>query len=125
MRRSFTTLLITLCLVSLAVASTQAVTTNKAQDAKPARKIFKGTIDAVTLADATKGTKPEITVIHIQNLKLKVTFLVKSTTTIADDSNKPLTLDKLQKGDKVRIRFNTTPENVHEAISIHLLNRSL
>jgi len=121
MKRVFVTVLITLCIVSLAVASTQAVKAATAQETKLAHKIFKGTIDAVTLADAAKGTKPEITVIQIQNQKLKMTFLVKSTTTIADTENKPLTLDKLQKGDKIRVRYNTTPENVNEAISIHQL----
>jgi len=121
MKRAFVTVLITLCIVSLAVASTQAAKAATAQETKPAHKIFKGTIDAVTLADAAAGTKPEVTVVHIQNLKQKMTFLVKSTTTIADTENKPLTLDKLQKGDKIRVRYHTTLENVHEAISIHLL----
>jgi len=121
MKRTFVTVLITLCIVSLAIASTQTAKATTAQEVKPAHKIFKGTIDTVTLADADKGTKPEITVINVQNQKQTMTFLVKSTTTIADTENKPLTLDKLQKGDKVRVRYNTTPENVNEAISIHLL----
>ena len=121
MKRTFVTVLITLCIVSLAVASSQAAKAAATQEVKPAHKIFKGTLDVVTVADAAKGTKSEITVINIQNPKLKMTFLVKSTTTIADTESKPLTLDKLQKGDKVRVRYNTTPENVNEAISIHLL----
>lgn len=136
MKRTLITLLIALCFVSFALASTQATqvkqttkatqttqTTQaaKAQETKPAHKLYKGTIDTVTLADAAKGTKSEITVIGGKDQKQKMTFLVKSTTTIADADAKPLTLDKLQKGNKVRVRYTTTAENVHEAISITIV----
>lgn len=127
MKRTLVTLLIALCAVSFVLASTQATQTTKAgqtanvQQTKAAGEIYKGTIDTVTLADAAKGTKSEITVIHSQDQKQKMTFLVKSTTTIADAEAKPLTLDKLQKGDKVQVSYITTTENVHEAVFIHLV----
>ncbi len=78
-----------------------------------------GTVDAVTLADADAATKSEITVINKTNAKLM--FLVKPTTTIYDAKGKPLTLDKVVKGEEVRVRYTTTAEGVNEATFIKII----
>lgn len=118
MKKTLVTFFIVLCVASLVLAQTTKVAATQAQT-KPAHKLFKGIVDSVTLADPVKGTKPEIAVVNAE--KQKMTFLVKSTTTIADAEGKPITLDKVQKGEKCSVTYDTTAENVNEAISIHLL----
>jgi len=119
MKRTLITLVIVLFAVGLAMAQTTTKAATQAQKPKaPQNKQFMGTVDSVTLADPAKGTKSEIVVANEKNEKM--TFLVKSTTTISDADGKATTLDKIQKGNKCRVAYTTTPENVHEAVSIRL-----
>jgi hypothetical protein len=85
----------------------------------PQKKVFKGTVQSVTLADPAKGTKSEIAVADAQNKAM--VFLVKSTTTLYDASGNAITLDKIVKGNTAKIRYTTTAEGVHEAASIRLI----
>jgi Tfp pilus assembly protein PilV len=141
MKRTLIAIVILIFAGSVAMAQTQAKTTVQTQTTtaaksqagktatqaqagttskdKPAHKVFKGVIQTVTLADAAKGTKPEVSVLGAQ--KKAETFLVVSTTTLTDLAGKALTLDKLQAGEKIRVAYLTTPENIREAVSIHLL----
>lgn len=97
------------------------------QTAKPAspqhhassRKVFRGTVQSVTLADPAKGTKSEIAVADAQ--KKTLVFLVKSTTTLYDATGNAITLDKIVKGNTAKIRYTTTAEGVHEAASVRLM----
>ncbi len=114
MKRTLFTMLIPLFAVSMLAAQP-----GRPGKDRPAHKISKGIIESVTLADAARGTRPEVTVVNAQ--KKKLTFLVMSTTTLSGADGKALTLDKLQAGQKIRISYNTTPENVQEALSIHIL----
>ena len=122
MKRTLVAVFILLTAFSIVMAQTQAATKSQPTTpakGKPAHKIYKGVIDNVTLADSAKGTKPEVTVTSAQ--KKKETFLVMTTTTLSDADGKALTLDKLQAGERIRVSYLTTPENVREAISIHIL----
>jgi hypothetical protein len=109
-------------LVSLLVfclAATYSVAKTQAAQKPAAHKTFVGTIESVTLADPAKGTKSEIVVVN--EVKHKMNFLIKSTTTIYDAQGKATTLDKCKAGDKVTVEYSTTPEGVHEAISVKMM----
>jgi uncharacterized membrane-anchored protein len=124
MKKTIVTLFIVLCAASLALAQTTKATATQAQTT-PAHKLFKGAVESVTsvtLADQAKGTKPEIAVINAQ--KQEMTFLVESTTAISDSAGKPITLDKVQKGENCSVTYDTTAPNVNEAISVHLLKQA-
>lgn len=87
--------------------------------AHPPTKVAFGTVDAVTLADPATATKSEIAIVNKANAKLM--FLVKPTTTIYDAKGKSLTLNKVVKGEEVRVRYTTTAEGVSEATSIKVI----
>lgn len=81
-------------------------------------KIYSGKVEAVVLADAAKGTKSEITVVDETGKKL--TFSVKSTAAILDAKMNSISLDKIQKDEKVKVKY-TTKDGVEEAVSIRLI----
>lgn len=97
-----------------AVPASKAVETPKT----PAVKVLMGKVESVSMADPAKGTKSEI-VIMDENAK-KSTVLVKSSTTLYDEAWKPMTLDKIKAGDKIKIKYEITPEGMEEAVSVHL-----
>jgi hypothetical protein len=109
----FVSLAIVLGLVTLGLAQTQ--TKPKAHPAS----VFVGTVDKVTPADTTKGTKPEIVV--IDKTKKSMTFVITNTCTIVDAKGTAVTVDKIVTGSEVRVRYKTTAEGVHEAVSVKLL----
>ena len=104
---------------SICFAQAQQTPTTPPKAPAPIAKSLIGKVDSVTLADPTKGIKPEITLID-ENGK-KTTFLVKDTTTIYDADWKATTLDKITKDMKVKVRYSTTKEGVMEANSINLM----
>jgi nitrous oxide reductase accessory protein NosL len=81
-------------------------------------KIFTGKVESVSLPDAVKGTKSEITIVNENNQKL--TFLVKGTTTIYDASSNTMLLGSVNKDSNVKIAYVITKEGVNEATSIRL-----
>jgi hypothetical protein len=85
---------------------------------KPAVKPFevKGTTESVSLADPAKGIRPEITITN-EDGKHR-TFLVRPTTTIYGPDWKAIALDKLEKGQKVRIQYITNKDGMSVALSI-------
>ena len=78
-----------------------------------------GSIDAVSIADATKGLRSEI-IIAGQN-GAQLVLIVKATTTIYDAAWKPTGLDVLRKKDRVKVKYVTTGEGFAEALSIKQL----
>jgi hypothetical protein len=91
----------------------------RTQPKPPAHKVFLGTVDKVTPADPTKGTKPQIAVVDKANKSM--TFIVTDTCTLYDAKGATVTLNKMTKGLGVRVTYMTNPQGVHEAISIKLL----
>jgi len=84
-------------------------------------KTVTGEVKSVTLADPAKGTKSEIVVVDKSGTEPKeYTFLVKSTTTIYDADWKAISLDKVAKDEKVRVKYTTTKEGVNEGVSINI-----
>ena len=81
-------------------------------------RIFTGKVESVSLPDAVKGTKSEITIVDEKNQKL--TFLVKGTTTIYDTSSNTMLLGSVNKDSNVKIAYVITKEGVNEATSIRL-----
>jgi hypothetical protein len=96
----------------------QTATPASPQHHASSKKVFKGTVQSVTLADPAKGVKSEIAAADAQNKTM--VFLVKPTTTLYDASGNAMTLDKIVKGNTAKIRYTTTAEGVHEASSIRL-----
>ena len=95
--------------------------TPKSTTETPETKILTGEVKSVTLANPVKGTKSEIVVVDKSGTEPKeYTFLVKSTTTIYDADWKAISLDKIAKDEKVRVKYITTKEGVNEAVSINL-----
>lgn len=82
-------------------------------------KTFIGKIDSISLADPVKGTKSEI--IGIDKDNKKFSFLITSTTTMYSARSVPITLDKIKKGDNVKVKYITTKEGINEAISVWIV----
>ena len=101
MKKTLGLLLVAVCVLGL-------VSVSLAQTPKPTpvqHKMFAGTVDSVTVGDAAKATKSAIVVIDKQNVSK--TFVVTPTTKIVDVKGVALTLDKIQKGQEVSVRYKT------------------
>jgi len=85
---------------------------------KTETKTFTGTVDSVSLADPAKGAKSEIIATDEKNKKFS--FLITSTTTMYGAKSAPITLEKIKKDDKVKVRYATTKEGVYKAISVRI-----
>jgi hypothetical protein len=85
---------------------------------KPAIKPLevKGKAEAVALADPSKGIRPEISVTGEDGKRY--TFLVRATTTIYGQDWKAIALDKLVKGQQVRVQYITNKDGMFVALSI-------
>ncbi|MBI5409397.1 MAG: hypothetical protein HZA14_08530 [Nitrospirae bacterium] len=81
-------------------------------------RTFTGIVDSVSLADPEKGVKSELSAIDTNNKK--TVFLVTATTTMYNAKSAPINLDKIKKGEKVKVKFITTKEGVNEAISVRI-----
>lgn len=121
MRKLFGSLigLIFLFGLTAGLAAQQTATQTTQQHNASSKRLFKGKIETVTLGDPTKGTTSEITVLDAQ--KRSMVFLVKPTTTLYNATGTAITLDKIVKGSKVRVRYTTTAEAAHEAASVRLM----
>ena len=119
-------LLLVFCLIGLVVSpclaqQPTAPVTPKLTPQTLETKTVTAEVKSVTLADPVKGTKSEIVVVDKSGTEPKeYTFLVKSTTTIYDTDWKAISLDKIAKDEKVRVKYTTTKEGVNEAVSINL-----
>jgi hypothetical protein len=90
----------------------------KAAVAKATEIEKSGTVDSVTVADAAKGTKSEIVV--ADETGVKVTVVVKDTTTIYDADMKASELAKVEKGAKVTVKYTISTEGLNEAVSVNM-----
>jgi hypothetical protein len=115
MKKSFSLVLGGLILFGLAAVSFA----NQQSKAAPVQhKVFVGTVDTVTMGDAATQTKSTIVVMDKQSVSK--TFIVVATTKILDAKGVALTLDKLQKGQDVTVKYKTTPGG-EQAVSVKLL----
>jgi hypothetical protein len=107
---------------SVAMAQNSAVSKKSATKATAAKtteyKYVTGKVDAITLADAAKGTKAEISV--TEESGKKVTFMVKTSATVHDAAGVVTTLDKVKKDDKVKVKYSSK-EGVNEAVTVKLI----
>ena len=120
MKKMLLTIIAVTFVSSLCFAAEQAAlpVTAKAMPKAIEARVFMGKIESVSLPDIAKGTKSEITVVDEKNQKL--TFLVKSTTTIYDAYSKTMFLDSIKKDSNVKVAYVITKEGVNEATSIRL-----
>jgi hypothetical protein len=77
---------------------------------------IRGVVDSVVLGDPANETRPKLSIIAVDGRKH--TFVIRPTTTIYDRAWKPVTLDKIHKGQYVRIRYRINREGYTIAISI-------
>jgi hypothetical protein len=77
---------------------------------------IKGTIDTITLPEAAKGIRPEISLLGADGKRY--VFLVRSTTTIYGPDWKAISIDKLVKGQQVRVQYITNKDGFLVAQSI-------
>lgn len=101
---------------SAPVKTTPAVPAAQAAVKPAGKKVVIGKVVSVDPADPAKGSKSEIVIVDESGKNN--TFLVKSTTTIYDADLKASTLDKVNKDQKVKIKYTTAKEGVNEALSI-------
>ena len=79
-------------------------------------KEIKGKVDEVVLEDLVNEVRPKITIITGDGQKH--TFVIRPTTTIYDPGWNPTTLDKITKGQFVRIKYKINKEGYSVALSI-------
>jgi len=84
-------------------------------------KSLTGKVDSVSLADPAKGTKSEIVVVDDKGAKC--TLLLKATTTLYDANWKAITLDKIQKNDRVSVKYIAIKEGLNEARSVNIMKQ--
>ena len=80
---------------------------------------FSGKVDNVVMADTAKGSKPELSVVGDNGKKM--VFVISGSTVLSDAALKEITLDKLNKDDKVQIVYKHVIPGGNEAITIKLL----
>ncbi len=83
-------------------------------------KTATGAVDFVSAGDPAKNTKPEIVI--TDETGNKTSFAIKTTATIYDAAGKSIGFDSITKGEKVRIRYTSTKENVNEAVMVMIVN---
>ncbi|HQJ09401.1 MAG TPA: hypothetical protein PLF54_10405 [Deltaproteobacteria bacterium] len=76
---------------------------------------IKGKIETITLADPSRGVRPELSV--MDEAGKRYTFLVRPTTIYGSDW-KVITLDKLLRDQQVRVRYTASKEGFFTALSI-------
>lgn len=77
---------------------------------------IEGKIENITLADPSRGVRPEISV--IDEAGKRYTFMVRQTTTIYGPDWKAVTLDKLVRDRQVRVQYAANREGFLTALSI-------
>jgi len=77
---------------------------------------IRGTIDTIIVPEPSKGIRPEISVVSADGKRF--TFLVRSTTTIYGPDWKAISIDKLEKGQQVRVLYITNKDGFLVAQSI-------
>ncbi len=77
---------------------------------------IKGTIDTITIPEPAKGIRPEISLISEDGKRFS--FLVRPTTTFYGPDWKASSIDKLEKGQQVRIQYVTNKDGFLVAQSI-------
>lgn len=110
----FVCLLASVCFAQQVPVSVKSVKRNQAYPGS-----FTGKIDSVVMADAAKGSKPEVSVVGENGSK--VVFLISGSTVLSDAEMKGTTLDKLNKGDKVQVVYKHVIPEGNEAITLKLL----
>jgi hypothetical protein len=76
----------------------------------------KGIIDTITLPEPAKGIRPEISLLSEDGKRY--VFLVRTTTTVYGPDWKAISLDKLEKGQQVRVQYITNKDAFLVAQSI-------
>jgi hypothetical protein len=81
-----------------------------------ASKEIKGKVEGVVLEDLVNEVRPKIIILTGDGKKR--TFVIRPTTTIYDPEWNPSTLDKIPKGQFVRIKYRMNKEGFTVALSI-------
>lgn len=77
---------------------------------------IQGVVEKVVHADPPQGIRPKITIIALNGVRY--IFDVHHTTTIYDRDWKSTTLEQLQRGQQIKVRYTISKEGFKEALSI-------
>jgi hypothetical protein len=117
MKKSFSILLGVLMVLGLvSFGLSQAA---QAPAPKSARAEFSGTINGVTRADPSTGTKTSIVVIN--DASNKMSFQIIETTTLSNAKGETIGLNEIVKGQEVSVEYETVSEGVYVAVSVKLI----
>jgi len=103
---------------SLCFAQQASAPVSQTAPAPPVTYTITGKVDSVSIGDATQGIASGITVIDEKGQKLS--FVIKSGTSITAKDGKALTLSAIMKDNKVAVDYKTT-RGIHRAQSIKLV----
>jgi hypothetical protein len=116
--KQITIVFLALCFLYVITTPGFAQKTEGKTEKKTEIKTFTGTVESVSQAEPAKGTKSELIV--NDNKNNKISFLITSTTTMYGVNSVPITLEKIKKGDKVKVKYTTTKEGIDKAISVRI-----
>ncbi|MDD5449384.1 MAG: hypothetical protein PHO42_02140 [Candidatus Omnitrophica bacterium] len=119
MNKLFMVLILVALTNSLCFAQQPVIAPKQTAPIQPVTKTLTGKIDTVTLADPMKGITSSLIVSKDDGNK--TAFGVVSVATIYDADMKAITLDKLNKGDKVEVKYSTGKDGVNQATLITVL----
>jgi len=105
--------------VSGGTTTTSATPVSNSTLAPAITKTLSGTVDSVTIGDATKGIKSEFVVVDDNGQT--ISFVVKNGTPVTDKYGKTVTLSDVQKYSKVAVEYTTKVSGTNKAQSIKLV----
>lgn len=116
----FLSVFVAVCMfASSAMAFNQVISVEFSEPEKTKISEITGIVGHLSLADPARGKRSEIVVLNENGFNTPI--IVKSTTTIYNSSWDAINLDRIEKQDKVRVRYSVTSEGICEAQSIRIL----
>jgi hypothetical protein len=112
----------TLCLAQVPMAAenkASAPIVDQNKKSLTAFKIIKGKVESVIVSDPAKGIKSSLAVIT-DNGSVQ-SFIVPATAAIYDTDWKAASLEKVNKGANVKVKYSVSKEGANEALSINLM----
>ena len=109
-------LLSSTCLVAQAEGVPQKIVSPQSVQKNVRPKDIRGKVETVVLTDLKNETRPKITIVADDGQKH--IFIIRQTTTIYDPGWNPITLDKIMKGQYVRVKYKINKDGFKVALSI-------
>ena len=105
---------------SLCFAQEQPEKNNQTVESSAEIKTFTGTVEKITLADFMKGTRTE-SILVINDKGESKGFIMQAGVIIKDRSGKMMSLDGIEKNDKVTVEYRQTRSGIIKLKSIEVI----